>query len=224
MGVSKEDQERVFDPFFTTKSRGQGTGLGLSIAHGIVQDHLGHIHLESPVGNQGTRITVQIPLCDESPAEDESHQYDERVSGKSETILIAEDHPEIQKLMSQYFEDAGYQVLSASDGDQVLALFEEHQKAIQLMILDVDLPKRSGVDCLKTIQESHVQIPTILISGPFRSTQLGRTVGSHSIHQETLCNGNTLQTGWPTSSLVTRDQLSLTWMSETLELHCCMRQ
>ena len=144
MGISKEDQKRVFDPFFTTKSRGQGTGLGLSIAHGIVQDHLGHMHLESSGNNQGTRITVQLPLCDESPLEDEAHQHDERISGKSETILIAEDHPEIQKLMCRYFEDAGYQVLSASDGVQVLALFEEHQRAIQLMILDIDLPKRPG--------------------------------------------------------------------------------
>ena len=164
-GISKEDLARVFDPFFTTKPRGRGTGLGLSIVHGFVKDHLGHVQLESFGENQGTRITVQLPLCDERPFADEEHQHDKPVRGMSETILIAEDHPEIRTLMCRYFENEGYHVHSAADGDDVLALSREYQSAIQLMILDMDLPKRSGIDCLTTIQESHGRIPTILISG-----------------------------------------------------------
>jgi PAS domain S-box-containing protein len=60
-GIEATLLERIFDPFFTTKPVGQGTGLGLSISHQIVEDHGGHIEVESTVG-RGTHFTVHLPL------------------------------------------------------------------------------------------------------------------------------------------------------------------
>ena len=60
-GISKDDVKRIYDPFFTTKRAGRsGTGLGLSISYGIVQEHSGHISVESTVG-KGTRFQIRLP-------------------------------------------------------------------------------------------------------------------------------------------------------------------
>lgn len=60
VGISDVDLKRVFEPFFTTKRRGKGTGLGLSIVRNIVEQHNGHIDVESVLGS-GTTITVTLP-------------------------------------------------------------------------------------------------------------------------------------------------------------------
>jgi PAS domain S-box-containing protein len=61
-GISEENLDRIFDPFFTTKEVGKGTGQGLAIARSIiVERHSGTILVESEV-NQGTRMTVQLPI------------------------------------------------------------------------------------------------------------------------------------------------------------------
>lgn len=60
-GMPPEVLKKIFDPFFTTKEIGKGTGLGLSISYKIVQQHGGHISVDSRVG-AGTRFTVWFPL------------------------------------------------------------------------------------------------------------------------------------------------------------------
>lgn len=66
VGIDPEIINRVIEPFFTTKPRGQGTGLGLSITRGIVDDHKGHLHIDSTLG-QGTTVTVTLPLDQSAP-------------------------------------------------------------------------------------------------------------------------------------------------------------
>ncbi|NLP08887.1 PAS domain S-box protein [bacterium] len=61
-GIAEENLKKIFLPFFTTKSEGVGTGLGLPIVKDIVEQHNGHLTLESQVG-QGTTITVHLPVA-----------------------------------------------------------------------------------------------------------------------------------------------------------------
>lgn len=61
-GISEEQQKYVFDPFFSTKER--GVGLGLSVSHGIINEHLGRISIESKKG-EGTTFHLELPLADE---------------------------------------------------------------------------------------------------------------------------------------------------------------
>ena len=60
-GISKQDFDKIFDPFFTTRDVGRGSGLGLSISHSIIEQHRGHIDVESVPGEK-TKFTVVLPL------------------------------------------------------------------------------------------------------------------------------------------------------------------
>jgi signal transduction histidine kinase len=59
-GIPEKILNKIFDPFFTTKPEGQGTGLGLSVAYGIINDHGGHIEVDSEVG-LGTEFIISLP-------------------------------------------------------------------------------------------------------------------------------------------------------------------
>ena len=61
VGIPEENLARIFDPFFTTKEVGKGSGLGLSISHGIIEQHGGHISVDSTPG-AGTTFTLQLPI------------------------------------------------------------------------------------------------------------------------------------------------------------------
>lgn len=64
-GIDEEVIDHIFDPFFTTKEVGKGTGLGLFLAYTIVEEHYGHISVESPAFHAdklGTRFTIRLPL------------------------------------------------------------------------------------------------------------------------------------------------------------------
>jgi hypothetical protein len=62
VGIAPENLHKIYDPFFTTKQIGQGTGLGLAVSFGIIQDHGGHIQVESQPG-QGTAFYLSLPLA-----------------------------------------------------------------------------------------------------------------------------------------------------------------
>jgi len=61
VGISRENIKKIYDPFFTTKAVGKGTGLGLSVSYGIMQEHGGHISVESRLG-LGTAFKLELPL------------------------------------------------------------------------------------------------------------------------------------------------------------------
>ena len=65
-GIPEHLLSRLFDPFFTTKEVGKGVGLGLSISYGIIQKHMGRIHVER-TGDEGTAFVIELPVYRESP-------------------------------------------------------------------------------------------------------------------------------------------------------------
>jgi len=62
IGIAPENVARIYDPFFTTKGVGRGTGLGLAVSYGIVQEHSGHISVESAPG-RGTTFRITLPTA-----------------------------------------------------------------------------------------------------------------------------------------------------------------
>lgn len=62
MGIAPENVAKIYDPFYTTKGVGRGTGLGLAVSYGIVQEHSGHISVESNPG-RGTTFRITLPAA-----------------------------------------------------------------------------------------------------------------------------------------------------------------
>ncbi len=173
VGMSPEVQTRIFEPFYTTKTRGQGTGLGLSIVHGIVKDHGGHIEVRAEVG-KGTTFTVVLPCIRSGAVAEPVRSATITPKGRGELILLAEDNQHVRGIIASTLESLGYNVTLAEDGITALGIFAQHDKEIRLLILDADLPARSGPDCLRELRDKGVKTPAIVITGnvDFESSEL----------------------------------------------------
>lgn len=161
-GMPDDVRRRIFDPFFTTKSRGQGTGLGMSIVHGIIEDHQGSIEIQSAVG-QGTTVSISLPQC--PPSAVESAPPRPVLGGHGETILVAEDRQDVQKMIVAQLTSAGFDVLTADDGQQALDILRVRGSKVALALLDIDLPVIDGKACLQQISVQYPHLPTVLMSG-----------------------------------------------------------
>jgi CheY-like chemotaxis protein len=163
-GMDEATQRRVFEPFFTTKKMGRGTGLGLSTVYGIIKQHNGWINLESRAG-KGTTFCAYFPeatgLSEEKPALPETASSRR---GK-ETVLFADDEELIRDLARQVMEMHGYTVLLAEDGMQAIELFRSNREAIDLVVLDLTMPQRSGMEVLRAIRKIDPGARVILSSG-----------------------------------------------------------
>jgi CheY-like chemotaxis protein len=162
IGMDEAVRKRIFEPFFTTKSYGKGTGFGLSIVYGIVKQHNGYIDVESEPG-RGTTFTVYVPV--ERPAPAETERMPAAVLEGSETILVAEDEEPVRKLMKTVLEGFGYRVLTAADGEEAVRLFTENRGRIQLLILDVIMPRMNGREAYRAIEEMQPGIKALFMSG-----------------------------------------------------------
>ncbi|MBD8736840.1 PAS domain S-box protein [Sphingomonas sp. CFBP 13706] len=139
-GMEPEIIERVFDPFFTTKPIGEGTGLGLSMIYGFVRQSGGQVRIYSEVG-QGTTMCLYLPrlvgsqdLDDAGPSPEMRHR-----AQQGQTVLLVEDEIAIRELVSEILGDAGYRVLTASNGPMGVAILQTNER-IDLLVTDVGLP------------------------------------------------------------------------------------
>jgi len=164
MGMDESTRLRVFEPFFTTKEVGKGTGLGLSTAYGIIHQHEGFITVYSEE-NEGTTFRIYLPLVDSAENLDSECRSELVPPRGSEVVLLVEDEPEVRQVMGTLLEKNGYQVIVAVDGDHALEQFLEYEDSIDLLILDVIMPKKNGKEVYDIISKTHAEMKTIFISG-----------------------------------------------------------
>ena len=162
VGMSEEVRSRVFEPFFTTKPRGQSTGLGLSVIHGIVCDHGGSINVESKPG-RGTCVTVLLPAWEPLEAGGDSPETVQR--GHGEVVLLIEGDDHIRSIMTSTLSAQGYQVAAVKDGAAAAAVMASRREAVQLVVLDLDLPGQSGLTCLSEIRRLQPDVIVIVVTG-----------------------------------------------------------
>ena len=78
-------------------------------------------------------------------------------------VLLVEDSPELLNYMGDLVASAGYDVLRASDGDQALDVLRENR--CDLMVLDLFMPNKDGIETLRALSKSSSRPKTLAISG-----------------------------------------------------------
>lgn len=164
-GMTTETREHLFEPFFTTKGPGKGTGLGLAMVFGIVRQHDGWIECQSEL-DKGTRFDVYLPRVSANP-EPASSPIPSLPTGGKETILLADDHEMVCRLGKDTLERLGYRVFTASDGAEALELFRKRAAEIDLVILDLAMPKVSGQEVLRSLRKLSPDVCVLISSGNY---------------------------------------------------------
>ncbi len=162
-GMDEMVQNQIFEPFFTTKEIGRGTGLGLATAYGIVKRHGGNIKVSSEKG-KGSVFSVYLPMVETEDEEPEAPRAKGLDSGK-ETILLAENDPEVRKMARMLLENSGYHVITATDGEKAIKLISEQAGKIDLAVIDVVMPKRSIKEVLDLYCRLEPDGRVLLITG-----------------------------------------------------------
>lgn len=162
-GMDKETIEHIFEPFYTTKDVGKGTGLGLAMVYGLVKQHHGFITCES-WPEQGTSLKIYFPVVEKE--KEELEQIDVAAApGGDETLLIVDDEDVVRNLGADYLRQAGYTVLTASNGREALEIYLRRQSDISLVILDLIMPEMGGRRCFEELLKINPDVRVLIVSG-----------------------------------------------------------
>jgi CheY-like chemotaxis protein len=161
-GMSPEVQRRIFEPFFTTKAPNKGTGLGLATTFGIVQQHQGWIECDSEPG-RGTCFSVYVPRS-ARPADSSPDAGAVPESG-NETILLVDDEDMVRTVAGAILKKHGYRVLEARDGAEAVDCYRTRGAEIDLVILDMMMPRLSGREAFLLLQKLNPNVRVLMSSG-----------------------------------------------------------
>lgn len=164
VGMDSEMQSHIFEPFFTTKSAEKGTGLGLSVVYNIVRGSGGHLWVNSEPG-RGSSFHVYLPRVDSIPERALVPVPDDSARIGTETILVAEDRPDLLWMICQYLQSLGYSVLEAKDGLETATLAEQYQGTIDVLLTDVVMAGMRGPELAPRLTSTRPDMKVIYMSG-----------------------------------------------------------
>ncbi len=174
MGMDAATLEMAFEPFFTTKPTGKGTGLGLSMVYGIVKQSGGYVWIDSEPG-RGTRVRVYLPVARGDLEEEEAVAVlPVRPRGRG-TVLLVEDEETVRRIAERVLSRGGYDVLTAAEGAEAMALSRQHSGVIQVLVTDLVMPRMNGSDLARRLMAERPGIRVLFISGYDRDA--ARTAG-----------------------------------------------
>ncbi|HSY17706.1 MAG TPA: response regulator [Candidatus Acidoferrales bacterium] len=164
-GMTDEVKAHIFEAFFTTKAAGKGTGLGLATCQTIVQQCCGHIVVESELG-KGTTFKVYFPRVEQALDITAGKVQTGPLPRGTETLLVVEDDPSVRHLARGVLETQGYEVLSASNGQEALHVAREHKgPPIQLVVTDVIMPLMGGKVMAEWLKITYPDLKILFTSG-----------------------------------------------------------
>jgi nitrogen-specific signal transduction histidine kinase/ActR/RegA family two-component response regulator len=164
IGMDPETRARIFEPFFTTKR--EGTGLGLSTVYGIVQQHGGFLHVQSARG-RGTTFSLFLPRTADAaqPARTTRGVRASPSSSGGEVVLVAEDEPALRSLVTMTLTELGYRVIPVSDGEEAVHAYEEHAREVDLVVLDVVMPRLDAREAYERIRALRPEAKVLFTTG-----------------------------------------------------------
>ena len=185
-GIPPEIVDKIFEPFFTTKEVGKGTGLGLSMVYGIIKQSGGYIFLDSEVG-RGTTFRILMPrhveevspevpeaapqapedqgVARQQPAAETVAKEPRDLTGGSAVVLLVEDEEAVRRGGKRMLETRGYTVHEAGSGVEALAVMEELDGAVDIVVSDVVMPEMDGPTLLRELRKTYPDLKFIFVSG-----------------------------------------------------------
>ena len=164
IGMNQETMAKIFEPFFTTKEPAKGTGLGLAMVYGIVNQHGGFINVYSEP-DKGTTFRIYLPATESKEEVPDKTTIGQQLIGGTETILVAEDDEKLRNLYETVLTQYGYEVILAQDGEEAINKFLGNKDSIQLVLLDMVMPKKNGKAVYEEIRRIKPQTKILFLSG-----------------------------------------------------------
>jgi len=163
IGMDKETVKHIFEPFFTTKEIGKGTGMGLPSAYGTVQNHHGAINVSSELG-RGTVFSIYFPLVDDK-AEQEIAEKLGTAPAMEANIMLVEDEELVRGMEVRILDSLGYKTIVCKDGAEAVEIYRKTWKSIDLVILDLIMPRMNGRETFLSIRKINPDVKVIVSSG-----------------------------------------------------------
>ncbi|MEO7477212.1 MAG: ATP-binding protein [Gemmatimonadales bacterium] len=162
-GMDRGTLSRIFEPFFTTKPIGKGTGLGLSSVHGIVRQSGGHVWASSEPGI-GTTFEIYLPAAHEQ-GEEPAPSSPRSIAQGTGTVLVAENEALVRDMITRTLRESGYEVVEVADGEEAIAVLRNRPRALDLVILDVIMPRMGGREFAAWLERERPGTRVLFISG-----------------------------------------------------------
>ena len=174
-GMDSEMQKHIFEPFYSNKA--QGRGLGLAAALGIIKSHRGGIEVSSEPG-QGSTFRVFLPASTRKAARE--LVMEENLSHGTQTILFVDDEEMLRSLCQRSLEHLGYHVILAADGIEAVRIYRERSQQIDLVILDLSMPRQSGEDAYQEMRNIKRDMKVLLCCG-YDETMANRKIAAENL-------------------------------------------
>jgi PAS domain S-box-containing protein len=171
-GMSAEIQSRIFEPFFTTKEMSKGTGLGLSTALTIVKSHGGFINVYSEQ-HKGSQFSLYLPALASRGSADANMLQTDLPVGHGELVLVVDDEESIREITRGTLETFGYQVLTASDGTEALAIYADRKNDVAVVLTDMVMPFMDGPATIRALKKMNPAVKIIAASGLTAGNRVG---------------------------------------------------
>ncbi len=164
IGMDTKTAAKIFDPFFTTKEQGKGTGLGLAMVYNIVKQTQGFIDVYSESGH-GSTFSVYLPLLAREGISAPAATDPLAISRGEGLVLVVDDDKRVREMAENILETVGYTVLTAENGKEGVARYQQHQADIKAVLLDMAMPVMSGREAFVELKKINLDVKVLLVSG-----------------------------------------------------------
>jgi signal transduction histidine kinase/BarA-like signal transduction histidine kinase len=162
VGMDPSTRARIFEPFFTTKAAGHGTGLGLSVVYGVVAHAGGHVAVHSAPA-QGTRVAILLPRRERVAVLPTAEPRPAFAQGTR--LLVVEDSEAIRRVVVRILGRAGFEVTEASDGVDALSKVAVQQRAFDLVLTDLNMPRMGGFELAERLANVLPEAQVVFMTG-----------------------------------------------------------